>query len=99
MFRRLLIGGWGIYFAGVALVLVFPRQLVRPSSLAALLTLSLLLIPATVGYGFRRVYHRRLGEGEDEGSSLMKAVVSDERIGFGGGTGRYSRSELKRSLF
>jgi hypothetical protein len=48
MFRRLLIGGWGVYFAGVALVLVFPRQLVRHRSPAALLPLSLLLIAATV---------------------------------------------------
>jgi hypothetical protein len=63
MSRRLLIGGWGIYFAGVALVLAFPRQLVRHRSPAALLPLSLVLIAATVLCGFPQVYHRRLGGG------------------------------------
>ena len=71
-FAAFLIGGWGIYFAAVALVLVFPRQLVRHSSPAALLTLSLLL-KAVVGderIGFRggtgRDSRRQLKENDPE---------------------------------
>jgi hypothetical protein len=89
MFRRLLIGGRGIYFAGVALVLVFPRQLVRHRSPGALLPFSLLLIAATVLYDFPRVSTRR--------RVRMKAVVVTSALVFRGGTGRYSRRQLKEN--
>jgi hypothetical protein len=60
MFRRLLPEGWGIYFAGVALVFGLPRRLVRHTSLAAPLPLGFLLMPAREVHGVRRVYTRQL---------------------------------------
>jgi hypothetical protein len=62
MTKRLLIVGWGLYFLCVALLLGFPKHLVRHSTLVAVLAFGLGLIFTSVAcilvLAFRRIYSR-----------------------------------------
>jgi len=58
MFKRILVAGWVALFVGTALLLMFPRAMVRVLSPTVLLVYSLVLIFASLTFGLKVAYRR-----------------------------------------
>jgi hypothetical protein len=74
---RVLIAGWGIYFLGVTLLLVFPRHLVRRWTIAVLIVLSLVLVAASIVYAFAVAYRQAVKRHRD----ILQGGIAGQKTG------------------
>lgn len=81
MAKRILILSWGVYFAGLALLLAFPKYLMRHWTASAILALGLALLFVSVAYAFALAYREivkrpHLNVNRWAANSIERAIIT-----------------------